>query len=65
MKVSGQGVLVMPAVVMNDVVEVVSGQGLWYVDLSSVTHDDVSVKTISKVECQGLMAESLPVQGVT
>ena len=65
MKVSGQGVLVMPDVVMNDVVEVVSGQGLWYVDLSSVIHDDVSVKMISKIERQGLVVVSLPVQGVT
>ena len=65
MKVSGQGVLVMPDVVMNEVVEVVSGQGLWYVDFNSVIHDDVSVKIISKVRCQGLMVPSLPVQGVT
>jgi hypothetical protein len=37
----------MPDVVMNDVVEVVSGQGLWYVDFNSVTHDDVSAKVVS------------------
>lgn len=46
-KVSGQGVLVMPEVVMNDVIEVVSGQGLWYVDFSSVIQEDVSGKTFS------------------
>jgi hypothetical protein len=64
-KVSGQGVLVIPDVVMNDVVEVVSGQGLWYVDFSSVIHDDVSAKAVSKVKCQGFAAAGLPVQGVT
>lgn len=57
--------LVMPDVVMKDVVEVVSGQGLWYVDFNSVTHDDVSVRIVSKIKCQGLMVKSLPVQGVT
>ena len=50
-KVSGQGVLVIPDVVMKDVVDVVSGQGLWYVDFNSVIHDDVSVKIVSQTEC--------------
>lgn len=50
MKVSGQGVLVRPDVVMKDVVDVVSGHGLWYVDFNSVIHDDVSVKTFSQFE---------------
>lgn len=50
MKVSGQGVLVRPDVVMKDVVDVVSGHGLWYVDSNSVTHDDVSVKTFSQFD---------------
>ena len=51
-KVSGQGVLVIPDVVMKDVVDVVSGQGLWYVDFNSVIHDDVSVKFVSQIKCQ-------------
>ena len=54
----------MPDVVMNDVVEVVSGQGLWYVDFNSVTHDDVSAKAVSQFNCQRLTVDSLPVQGV-
>ena len=54
----------MPDVVMNDVVEVVSGQGLWYVDFNSVTHDVVSAKVVSQVECQRFTVGSLPVQGV-
>ena len=51
-KVSGQGVLVIPDVVMKDVVDVVSGHGLWYVDFNSVIHDDVSVRTVSQGQCQ-------------
>jgi len=45
-RVTGQGVLVTPDVVTNDVVEVVSGQGLWYVDCNFVAHDDVSAKIV-------------------
>lgn len=55
----------MPDVVMNDVVEVVSGQGLWYVDFNSVTHEDVSAKVVSQFKCQRIAVGSLPVQGVT
>ena len=64
-KVSGQGVLVMPEVVMNDVIEVVSGQGLCYVDFSSVIQEDVSGKTVSLVKGQRFILGTLPVQGVT
>jgi hypothetical protein len=37
----------MPEVVMKEVVDVVSGQGLWYVDGVSVTYELVSVQVIS------------------
>ena len=65
MKVSGQGVLVRPDVVMKDVVDVVSGHGLWYVDFNSVIHDDVSVRTVSQIELPVIRKSGLPVQGVT
>lgn len=55
----------MPDVVMKEVVEVVSGQGLWYVDFNSVTHEDVSAKVVSQIKCQRFVVGSLPVQGVT
>lgn len=64
-KVSGQGVLVIPDVVMKDVVDVVSGQGLWYVDSNLVIHDDVSVRTVSQIELPVIRKSGLPVQGVT
>ena len=52
MKVSGQGVLVIPDVVMKDVVDVVSGHGLWYVDFNSVIHDDFSANMVSQIQCR-------------
>lgn len=64
-KVSGQGVLVIPDVVMKEVVDVVSGQGLWYVDSNLVIHDDVSVKNVSQIELPVIRKSGLPVQGVT
>ena len=64
-KVSGQGVLVIPDVAMKDVVDVVSGQGLWYVDSNLVIHDDVSVRTVSQIELPVIRKSGLPVQGVT
>jgi hypothetical protein len=37
----------MPEVVTKEVVDVVSGQGLWYVDGTSVIEELVSVRVIS------------------
>jgi len=54
----------MPDVVMNDVVEVVSGQGLWYVDVTFVIQEDVSAQVVSKVMQRNLRKNGLPVQGV-
>ena len=62
-KVSGQGVLVIPDVVMKEVVDVVSGQGLWYVDSNLVIHDDVSVKNVSQIELPVIRKEWLTSAG--